>query len=51
MQGQKNGAQTEGKAIQNPPHLGIHPIHIHQTLTLLLILRYACRKEPGMAVF
>jgi hypothetical protein len=27
----KYGAETEGKAIQRLPHLGIHPIHSHQT--------------------
>jgi hypothetical protein len=31
----KCGAETEGKAIQRLPHLGIHPIYSHQTLTLL----------------
>jgi hypothetical protein len=27
----KYGAETEGKAIQRLSHLGIHPIHSHQT--------------------
>jgi hypothetical protein len=27
----KCGADTEGKAIQRLPHLGIHPIYSHQT--------------------
>jgi hypothetical protein len=27
----KCGAETEGKAIQILPHLGIHPVHIHPT--------------------
>jgi hypothetical protein len=27
----KCGAETEGKAIQRLPHLGIHPIYSHQT--------------------
>jgi hypothetical protein len=27
----KYGAETERKAIQRLPHLGIHPIHRHQT--------------------
>jgi hypothetical protein len=27
-------AETEGKAIQRLPHLGIHPICTHQTQTL-----------------
>jgi hypothetical protein len=31
----KCGAETEGKAIQRLPHLGIHPIYSHQTQTLL----------------
>jgi hypothetical protein len=30
----KCGAETEGKAIQRLSHLGIHPIHRHQTKTL-----------------
>jgi hypothetical protein len=28
-------AETEGMAIQRLPHLGIHPINNHQTLTVL----------------
>ena len=31
----KYGAETEGKAIQRLPHLGIYPIYSHQTQTLL----------------
>jgi hypothetical protein len=31
----KCGAETEGKTIQGVPHLRIHPINNHQTLTLL----------------
>jgi hypothetical protein len=27
----KDGAETEGKAIQRPPHPEIHPIYSHQT--------------------
>ena len=50
MQGQKNGAKTEGKAIQRLSYLGIHPIYRHQTPTLLLMPRCAYRQEPGMAV-
>jgi hypothetical protein len=30
----KCGAETEGKAIQRLPHLGIHPKYSHQTQTL-----------------
>jgi hypothetical protein len=46
----KYGTETEGKAIQRSPHLGIHPIRRHQTLTLLLMPRSACLQEPDMAV-
>jgi len=35
-------AETEGKAIQRLPHLGIQPICSHQTLLQLLMLRNAC---------
>jgi hypothetical protein len=38
----KNGTETEGKAIQRLPHLGIHPICKHQTPTLLLVPRSTC---------
>jgi hypothetical protein len=34
VQGQKNGVETEGKATQKVPHLGIHPTNNHQTQTL-----------------
>jgi hypothetical protein len=37
----KCGAETEGKAIQRLPHLGISPICNHQTQTLLMMLRSA----------
>jgi hypothetical protein len=33
----KCGAETEGKAIQRLPHLGIHPIYSYQTQTLLWV--------------
>ena len=36
--GTKCGAETEGKATQRLPHLGIHPIYCHQTQTLLWML-------------
>ena len=39
----KCGAETEGKAIQRLPHLGIHPIYRHQTQKLLWIPRSADR--------
>jgi hypothetical protein len=38
----KCGAETEGKAIQRLPQLGIHPIYSHQTQTLLLMPTSAC---------
>jgi hypothetical protein len=38
----KCGAETEGKAIQRLPHLGIHPIYSHQTRKLLWMPRSAC---------
>jgi hypothetical protein len=38
----KRGAETEGKAIQRLPHLGIHPIYRHQNQTLLQMPRSAC---------
>jgi hypothetical protein len=31
----KCGAEIEGMTIQRLPHLGFHPIHSHQTQTLL----------------
>jgi hypothetical protein len=39
----KCGAETEGKAIQRLPHLGIHPIYTHQTPTLLWMPRGLAR--------
>jgi hypothetical protein len=38
----KCGAETEGKAIQRLPHLGIHPIYSHQNQTLLWISTSTC---------
>jgi hypothetical protein len=38
----KCGAETEGKAIQRLPHLGIHPTNIHQTQKLLWMTTRAC---------
>ena len=37
----KCGAETEGKAIQKVPHLGIHPTYSHQMQALLWIPRSA----------
>jgi hypothetical protein len=38
----KYGAETEGKAIQRLPNLGIYPTYSHQTQTLLWLPRSAC---------
>jgi hypothetical protein len=38
----KCGAETEGKAFQKLPHLGIHPIFSHQTRMLLWMQGSAC---------
>jgi hypothetical protein len=46
----KCGAETEGKAIQRLPHLGINPIYSHQTQKLLWMPRSACRQAPDIAV-
>jgi hypothetical protein len=46
--GTKSGAETEVKALQRLPHLGIHPICSHQTQSLLLMPRSACWQEPDM---
>jgi hypothetical protein len=35
--GTECGAETEGKAIQRLPHLGIHPIYSYQTQIILLM--------------
>jgi hypothetical protein len=42
----KCGVETEGKAIQSLPHLGIHSIYRHQTQALLWMPRIACCQEP-----
>jgi hypothetical protein len=44
----KYGVETEGKAIQRLPQLGIHPINNHQTQTLLWMLRCACGQDPDL---
>jgi hypothetical protein len=38
----KCGAETEGKATQRLPHLGIHPTYSQKTQTLLWMLGSAC---------
>jgi hypothetical protein len=44
------GAESEGKAIQRLPHLGIHSIYNHQTQTLLWMPKSACWQEPDISV-
>jgi hypothetical protein len=46
----KYGAETEGKTIQRLPYLGIHPIHSHQTQTLLWLPTSAYCHEPDIDV-
>jgi hypothetical protein len=41
-------AETEGKAFQSLPHLGIHPIYNHQTRTMLWIPISACLQKSDM---
>jgi hypothetical protein len=38
----KCGVETEEKAMQRLPHLGIHPIYSYQTQTLLWIPTSTC---------
>jgi hypothetical protein len=38
----KCGAETEAKAIQRLPHLGIYSLYSHQTWTLLWMLESTC---------
>jgi hypothetical protein len=38
----KCGVETEGKAIQRLPHLGLHPMYRHHTQTLLQMPRNTC---------
>ena len=46
----KCGAETEGKAIQRLPHLGIHSINNYQMQTLIWMPTSACRQEPDITV-
>jgi hypothetical protein len=39
-------AETEGMTIQRLPHLGIHPIHNHQTQTLLQVFYWGVALRP-----
>jgi hypothetical protein len=48
--GTKSRVESEGKAIQRPPHLVIHLICRHQTQILMLIPRSTCWQEPGIAI-
>ena len=38
----KCGTESEGKTIQKPPHLVIHPIYSYKTQTLLLMSTSIC---------
>jgi hypothetical protein len=38
----KCGAETEGEDIQRLPHMGIHPIHSHQSRMLLWMPGSTC---------
>jgi hypothetical protein len=44
------GQRWKERTPREHPHLGIHAICRHQIPTLLMMPRYACRQEPGMAV-
>jgi hypothetical protein len=48
--GSKNGAEIEGKAIQQPAQLGMIPIGGHQTLALFLMLYCTYRQEPSIVI-
>jgi len=47
----KCGAETEEKAIQGLPHLGIHPIYSYYTQTLLQRLRSTCWEESDIVIY
>lgn len=36
---------------EKPSQFGIYPMSTHQTLTLLLMLCFACSQKPSMAAF
>jgi hypothetical protein len=44
------GAETERRTIQRLPHLGIHPINIQQTQTLLYMPARFCWQGPDIAI-
>ena len=43
-------AETEGMVKQWPTKVEIFPKDKYQSMTLLMILCYACRQEPSMTV-
>jgi hypothetical protein len=45
-----SGAETEGTAKQWLPQLGVQPMDRQQSLTLVLMLWYACGQRPFMVV-
>ena len=46
----KDGTETDGMANQWLAQLEIHSMGRHQSLTLLMILCYACKQEPSITV-
>ena len=44
------GAETEVKATQRQPYMGIHPINSQQTLTLVWTTRSVYQKDYDMVV-
>ena len=46
----KCGAESEGKAIQRLPYLGIHPIYSRQTRMILWMPGSTCWQEPDITV-
>ena len=47
---ESGGAETEGMVKQWPTKVEIFPKDKYQSMTLLMILCYACRQEPSMTV-
>ena len=46
----KFGAEPEGMTIQRLPHLGIYPLYILQTQTLLHMPERFSRQDPDIAI-
>jgi hypothetical protein len=45
-----DGAETEGKANQWPVELETHPMGTKQSLTLRMVLYYACKQEASITI-